>query len=234
MMTQSLEEKWIQYQNENRHKLIIVDTFDKNKIKYIGGVDVSFDKKNNNKACGYLTIVKYKTNEIVYEDYELETLTIPYISGFLGFREVPVYNILLNRLKKNNPEFYPDIILVDGFGILHHREFGSASYLGYLLDIATIGVGKTLLHIDGLTESEIKKNFRQLCHDTGDYIELIGETGKQYGAAYKSNNEVSNPIYISIGHKISLETAIEVIKNSTKFKLPEVIRNSNMKSKLYF
>lgn len=144
----------ITYQKENSKKIITYDTFDKNKIKYIGGVDISFEK-GTNKVCGYITIVKYDTNNIVYEDHYITTLKIPYISGLLGFREIPIYKILLEKLKQIKPELYPDIILVDGFGILHYNKFGSASHLGYDLNICTIGIGKTLLNIYGLNELEI-------------------------------------------------------------------------------
>lgn len=159
-------------------------------------------------------------------------MTIPYISGYLGFREIPHYKKLLDKIV--DKEFYPQVLLVDGSGILHQREFGSASHLGFEKDIPTIGVAKTLLTHDGFTEREIKKQFRENCNKKGDYIELKGDTGMIWGLALQSSEQVERPIYVTIGHKISLETAKNIVLKSCIYKTLEPIRNSDIKSKLYF
>jgi len=224
--------KWEVYQLSNKDKIIKRDIIKEEDIKYVGGLDISFDKKDENNACAYLTIYDITTNKIVYEDYYLCKMTIPYISGYLGFREIPHYKKLLDRIVDN--EFYPQILLVDGSGILHKSEFGSASHLGYVVDIPTIGVAKTLLSHDGLREREIKQKFREKCNRKGDYIELKGDSGALWGLALQSCKIVERPIYITIGHKISLETAKNIVLKSCVYKNPEPIRNSDIKSKLYF
>jgi endonuclease V len=132
---------WEEFQNNMKKEVITKDSSEDffNKIKYIGGVDISFDKNDPNKCCVYLIVLDFKNLSVVYEDYKNETLTIPYISGFLGFREVSHYKDFITKLKQSKPELLPDIILVDGFGTLHQREYGSASHLGVECDIATIG-----------------------------------------------------------------------------------------------
>jgi endonuclease V len=230
-INKDLKLKWLNYQNKNSKKIIKNDCINLNNIKYIGGFDISFSKINNQKACVYLTIIDFKTNEIVYEDYLLCEMDIEYISGFLGFREIPHYSKLFKKLIDNNIKYYPDIILFDGYGILHQRNFGLASHFGYEFNIPTIGVAKSLLFIDGLDNSIID-DFLIKCKNKGDYIELIGKTTNNiYGVAVKSSNNSKNPIYISIGHKISLKTAIEIILKTCKYKIPEPIRNSDIKSK---
>lgn len=226
-------DEWKKYQTESSKYIIEEDKFDIDHIKYVAGLDISFDKKNPNRSCAYITIQNYSSKEIVYEDHEITLLDIPYVSGFLGFREIPVYKILFDRLKKNNIKYMPDIIFVDGFGILHPRGFGSASHLGLELDIPTIGVGKTLLSIDGFDEYEIKNKFKKMCVKKGDFVNIIGTTGKIYGAALKSSYSI-NPIYVSVGHKISLASALQIVNNLCMYKNPEPIRNSDIKSKLYF
>ena len=228
-----MEETWIKYQEENSKNIIKEDTLEYDKIKYIGGLDISFKKEDPDQACAYLTVYDIIENKIVYEDHKLLTLTLPYVSGLLGFRELPVYKDLIETIKKDKPEFFPHVVMVDGFGIFHHRNFGSASHLGYDLDIPTIGVGKTLLCIDGLDKGIVKDEFNKKCKVKGDYIELVGETGKIYGVALKGSDNTNNPIYVSIGHKISLESCIKLVNKCCNYRVPEPIRNSDIKSKLF-
>ncbi len=237
------KKEWIEYQNLNAPKIITTCTFDSDTVRFIGGLDISFNKNDDSKACGYLTIWDCVDKKIVWEDWITTILDIPYVSGFLGFREIDVYKKLINNVKLNinanlniNPKltnFYPQVLFVDGNGILHHREFGSACQIGLELDIPTVGIAKTLLYHDGLDEFVIKKQFRSCCNSQGDWINLIGKTGKIYGRALKTSNDASNPIYISIGHKISLNIATELVIKTCIHKIPEPIRNSDIKSKLH-
>lgn len=225
---QMTTQEWEQYQIDLSSKLIDYDNFGEYPVKYVGGLDISFDKTNNRNGCAYLTVMNYQTKEIVYERYDICEMDIPYVSGFLGFREIPQYKRLIDKIR--GKEFFPDVFLVDGFGILHHRMCGSATQLGIELDIATIGVGKTLLCHDGLSEYAIKPHFRNVCTKKGDYVELRGNSGKIWGAAVMPTDKSSNPIYVTIGHKISLSTAIEIVNNMCVYKIPEPIRNSDIKS----
>jgi deoxyinosine 3'endonuclease (endonuclease V) len=222
-------QQWTYYQNENAKNIIKTDTFNIDDVLYIAGLDISFDTVDNNKGCAYITIYDVIRKKIVYEDYNLCILSIHYMSGFLGFREVPEYLKLLTKLKETKPEFYPHVLQVDGGGILHHRGFGSASHLGFVTGLASIGVAKTLLHIDGLNQKECKVQSKIECKQIGDYIHLIGKSGKLYGVALKSSS-ADNPIYVSIGHNISLKSAIKLTLQTCQYRLPEPIRNSDIKS----
>ena len=227
-------DQWELYQINNSKKIITRDTFDISAVRYIAGLDISFHKKDDSIACAYITIYDVIDKQIVYEDYKMCSFTVPYVSGFLGFREVPEYIELLNKLKLNNPKYYPDVLMIDGFGILHYRGFGSASQIGFDVDVPCIGVAKTLLMIDNLDEREIKIKFRNQCKKVGEFIELIGSTRQVYGAALRTSLQVENPIYVSIGHKISLESAIKLVNDVSIYRIPEPLRNSDIKSKLYF
>ncbi len=230
-MSNSLINEWEKYQTENCQNIIRHDVLEPNNIRYVGGLDISFDKINNSLACAFLTIFDLQINKIIYEDYKLCVMKIPYISGFLGFREIPHYKYLLNKIK--DKDFYPHVLFIDGFGILHQREFGSASHIGLELDIPTVGIAKTLLEHDGLFERNVKKDFRNNCIKKGDYVSLTGISGTIWGVALKSSDTVLNPIYVSIGHKISLETATQLVLKTCLYKNPEPIRNSDIKSKIY-
>lgn len=224
-------ENWHDYQIKNNQHIIKTDILDANNIRYIGGLDISFDKKNDTLACAYLTLFDLQMNQIIYEDYQLCNMDIPYISGFLGFREIPHYKALLNKIK--DEDFYPHVLFIDGFGILHPREFGSASHIGFDLDIPSIGIAKNMLEHDGLSENKVKVKFKTECSKKGDYIDLIGNSGRIWGIALKSCDNAVNPIYVTIGHKISIETARKLVIKTCLFKNPEPIRNSDIKSKVY-
>ena len=230
------KKEWIEFQNINSQKVITNCTFITDSIRYIGGLDISFDKNDDSRACGFLSVWDCEEEKIVWEDHIVSVLTIPYVSGFLGFREIDIYKELLNRLalnKSTSNQYYPQVLFVDGNGILHHRGFGSASHIGLELDIPTIGIAKTLLFHDGLDEFVVKSKFRSQCLTKGDYIDLIGKTGKNYGIGLKTSDDSINPIYVSIGHKISIDISRELVIKTCVYKNPEPIRNSDSKSKLY-
>jgi len=219
-----------------RAQILSQDDRDFSTIRWVAGVDISFDPKDSDHACAYISI--YEAHKPlgppVYEDHILDKVKVPYESGFLGFREVPFYLTLFERLQKVAPQYWPDVVFVDGFGILHPRGCGSASHLGLKLGLPTVGIAKTLLCHDGLHEDAIKRRFRKQCQSPGSFVPLVGKSGQTYGGAYKSTNETQNPIYISVGHKVSLITAIAMIGPFCQYRIPEPIRNSDIKSKLYF
>ena len=64
-------------------------------LKYVGGVDISFSKKDPSLACGTLVVLDFHTLQVVYEDFSVVTLNVPYVPGFLAFREVLVLFVLL-------------------------------------------------------------------------------------------------------------------------------------------
>jgi endonuclease V len=193
-------------------------------------------------AVASLVVLKGPTLEVVYEDYQMVQLTQPYITGFLAFREVDHLVVLMNRLRTNNPEFVPHVVLVDGNGILHPRGFGIASHLGVLAQIPTIGVAKNLLAFDGMDPGRIKqlaqddrdknKNNAMDDQDALDYTALIGDSGQVWGAALVLPNQAKS-IYVSIGHCVSLETAIQIVRSCQTVRIPEPIRQADLRSRAY-
>lgn len=169
-------------------------------------------------------VFEYPSMKVLYEDYEKETADYPYIPGFLAFKEVPVYSILFQRLREKTPLLWPQVLLVDGNGILHTRGFGCASHIGVLTDIPSIGVGKKVFAVDGLTQLGVKALCDISLLKGGDQIPLIGDSGKEWGVALRSTNESKNPIIISIGHRVSSETAVKVVKACVRdCRIPEPV-----------
>ena len=139
----------------------------------------------------------------------------PYIPGLLSFREVPPLIECFRQLKSQ-----PDLILCDGHGFAHPRGFGLACHLGILFDVPSIGVAKRIL----VGEHEPVPQTR------GAWTLLVQE-GEIIGAALRSRPN-TKPIYVSIGHRISLGTAIElVMKCITRYRLPETTRWAHRLSK---
>lgn len=208
-------------------------TDDEKKRFYIAGVDISFVKGDDVNACAALVVLSFPKLKIVYEDYKMIELREPYIPGFLGFREVPFICHMFDYLRNTNPHLLPQVIMVDGNGTLHPREFGSACHLGVSEGIACIGVAKKLFQVDGLEKDENHQKKIEGLLSGGDTFPLQGNSGKILGMALRSCNSTKNPIYVSQGHKISLESAVTLVHRCCKHRVPEPVRLADINSREY-
>ena len=161
---EQVRQQWEDEQNRLKQQLEETDRFDwtidrenieNSTLTRVAAVDISYSKTDSQKAVAAIIIFEFPSMQILYEDFEKETADYPYIPGFLAFKEIPVYTILFNRLRQNAPELYPELLLVDGNGILHTRNFGCASHVGVLFDVPTVGVGKTVFYIDGIRKEDV-------------------------------------------------------------------------------
>ena len=197
--------KIIELQNEFSKKVITHDYLNNNNIRNVCGIDVSY--KDLNAFCSAV-IVNKNTLEVIEIVNEKSTVNHPYIPGlFMLIEGKPLLRII--RLLKN--QF--DVLIIDGHGILHPRKCGLASYVGITIDKPTIGVAKNLLCGSILENSYIEFNKT-----------ILG---------YRLKNK--KDIYISVGHKISLETAIDIVKQLIKksYFIPEPLRIADINSKKY-
>jgi deoxyribonuclease V len=134
--------------------------------------------------------------------------TFPYIPGLLSFRELPAILQALSKLS-----LPPDILLCDGQGRAHPRRFGLACHLGVYTGIPAVGVAKTRLI----------GSHAEVPNEKGGWVPLI-DKGETVGAVVRTRYDVK-PLYISIGHKISLPRAIELVLGcTTRYRLPETTR----------
>ncbi|MDH6100518.1 deoxyribonuclease V [Anabaenopsis sp. FSS-46] len=176
-------------------------------VKYVAGVDMGFEC-NGNISRAAVAVLSFPDLQVVETALAQRPTSFPYIPGFLSFREIPA---ILDAIEKI--QITPDIILCDGQGIAHPRRFGIACHLGVILDIPTIGVAKSLL---------IGKH-DQLSDTKGSWQPLIHK-GETIGAVLRTRQGVK-PVYVSIGHQVSLTTAIEYVLSCTpKYRLPETTR----------
>ncbi|XP_047401173.1 endonuclease V isoform X9 [Sciurus carolinensis] len=192
----------------------------------VGGVDVSFVKGDSVRACASLVVLSFPELEVVYEESQMVNLTAPYVAGFLAFREVPFLVDLVRRLQEKEPGLMPQVLLVDGNGVLHHRGFGVACHLGVLTELPCVGVAKKLLQVDGLENNALHKEKIRLLQAGGDTFPLTGGSGTVLGMALKSHSRSTKPLYISVGHRISLEVAVRLAQRCCRFRIPEPVRQS--------
>lgn len=161
-----------------------------NQPRFIAGVDISASKSTA-LARAAVVVVKYPELEIIETETAEDKLTFPYIPGFLSFREAPLILAAYQKLSTS-----PDLILVDGHGIAHPRRLGLASHLGLLLDVPTIGCAKSRLCGSHQTPAD----------EAGAYTELT-DNGEIIGAVLRTKSG-AKPIYVSIGHRVDLPTAV--------------------------
>ncbi|KAM9046002.1 endonuclease V isoform 7-T7 [Megaptera novaeangliae] len=130
---------------------------------------------------------------------------------------------------------YPEleVLFVDGNGVLHHRGFGVACHLGVLTDLPCIGVAKKLLQVDGLENNALHKEKIRLLKAGGDSFPLMGGSGTVLGMALKSHDHSTKPLYVSVGHKMSLEAAVRLTHGCCKFRIPEPVRQADIRSRDY-
>ena len=203
-------------------------------IRIVGGVDISFVKGDAHAACASLVVLKFPRcdeADLVYEEYRMVQLTQPYISGFLAFREADFLVDLLETLRAKRPELFPDIVFVDGNGRLHPQGCGLACHIGVRANVPTIGIGKTFLHVDGLELANIKADFLEQCQEAKSHLLLRGKSGTVWGAAVAAVAGLKKPIYVSIGHLVTLETALQIVFKCSRYRQPQPIRYADHKSR---
>jgi deoxyribonuclease V len=169
----------------------------------VAGVDVTY---HMDRAFSAVVVMHYETLELVESATAMSIVEIPYISSFLAFRELRPMMQAVGKLREK-----PDVFLVDAHGIAHPERCGCASHFGVVLDVPTIGVGKSLL-IGEVSDFD----------DKG--VGYIKDREEIVGAAMVSKAGCK-PIVISIGHKVSLNSAIEIVGKTTRNnRIPEPLR----------
>lgn len=176
-------------------------------IAVVAGADVAFAGEEAVAAIVTLAFPALTLREVVATR---RPVTFPYMPGFLTFREGPTLEAAFRRLRRR-----PDLILFDGHGLAHPARFGLACHLGLLWDAPAIGCAKSLLAGEVATAAlELRRGARRLIRADGEVV----------GAALRTADGV-RPIYVSIGHRISLPTALRLaLRCSRGTRVPEPIR----------
>lgn len=205
-----LYENLVRTQQELRKKLILEDKLPE-EIKLIGGVD-QHCHEDVLRSC--IVVLNYPELDVVEQRSAELSCPMPYVPGFLAFRELPTIIEAYTKL-----ETKPDVLLIDGHGIAHPQRFGLASHVGVILDVPTIGVAKKRL----IGEYYPPKN-------EGDFT-LLRDGEEIIGAVYLSKSGC-RPIFISPGHRVSLYTSMRIVEACIKEKkLPEPLQLAHICSR---
>jgi deoxyribonuclease V len=188
-------------------------------VHFVAGADVAFPERTRGWTGGVaraaVIVLSYPEFEIVEQHVTETPVAFPYVPGLLSFREVPALSLVLERLKSK-----PDLLLADGHGVAHPRRFGFASHLGLLAGIPTIGCAKSILCGGAGVPGD----------ERGSTADLI-DKGERVAIVLRTKTRV-RPVYVSVGHNISLEAAADwVLRLAPTHRLPEPIRLADRLSK---
>lgn len=203
-------------------------------LRRVAGIDLSF-VPGEDLAYVAIAILSFPDLRLVHLECDAVQIDLPYVPGYLAFREIPAIKTLARGLsEKVAKEDWPQAFLVDGNGQMHPRGAGIASHLGVLMDWPTIGCSKSFFKMDGLTYAIIDETVTKRLLERTDSQPtepIIGQSGKDYGVAMLNGKRTKNPIFISVGHRISLQTAIAVVKACSHHRVPEPIRMADKLSR---
>lgn len=206
-------------QNTLKEGISLINSFDKDNIRLVAGVDLAYWEENNIQygvCC--IVVIDYNSKEVIETVSSYGEIKVPYIPGFLGFRELPLVIDACNKLEK-----YPDIFIFDGNGYLHYNHMGIATHASFFINKPTIGVAKSYLKINSV-DFDMPKN------ENGEFVE-INIDGEVYGRALRTKKDVK-PIFVSCGNNIDIETCTKVVLDliNKESRLPIPVRLADLET----
>jgi deoxyinosine 3'endonuclease (endonuclease V) len=235
MASTSLRDEWVAEQERLAKLCLTSDHIDwcvhgkfVHGLRYVAGVDVSFfpDKIH---AVAAVVVLSYPDMKVVYERCATFRLTVPYMVGFLAFREVPALKAMLEKVPG---KYKPQVVLVDGNGVFHPRRCGSATHLGIVTDMPTIGVAKDVLKVDDVGV-RVASQIASKLQEASDWAPLTrdGDVNGEPLAMLLRPNFGKKTLVVSAGHRVSLNTAVVLTASLCKSTIPEPIRQADLRSR---
>lgn len=189
-------------------------------ITFCAGVDLAYWKEEEIEygVCSII-VIDYETKMVVEKVCSSGKITVPYIPGYLAFRELP---LIVEAAKKLSKE--PDLFIFDGNGYLHPRHMGIATHASFFFNKPTIGVAKSYFKVDGV-------DFKMPRNEAGSH-EDINVGNEIYGRVLRTHQNIK-PIFISCGNCIDLQTTTEIIISliNDESRLPIPVRLADLETK---
>ncbi len=193
------EQKFLEIQNELKDKIVQQDSPVLSDLHTVAGVDLAYWKQDDGTEAAVCCIVVLdaQTHEVIEKRQYSGRIEVPYVPGFLAFRELPLV-LKTVELLQTKPELY----VFDGNGYLHPRHMGIAAHASFYLDTPTFGVAKTYFRV---AEDAA---YNEPAQEPGCFSEIrVGE--EIYGRALRTHVGVK-PVFVSVGNHISLDTACRI------------------------
>ncbi|MBR1383017.1 MAG: endonuclease V [Ruminococcus sp.] len=189
------EAEYTAIQNELQKGIVLSDSFALSAVKTVAGVDLAYWQKDGEEyAVCCIVVIDADTREVIEKKHFSGKIEVPYMPGFLAFRELPLVLETAKLLGKS-----PDIFVFDGNGYLHSRHMGIATHASFYLNKPTVGIAKTYFRVDKQTDYTEPEN------EVGSYTDIV-IGGEVYGRALRTHKDVK-PVFVSVGNHISLDTA---------------------------
>jgi len=185
-------------------------------VNFVAGADSGYEQKEQ-KIGAVIVVMKLPEFEVVEVTKAVRRVTMPYIPGFLAFREGPVFFEAFRKLKHQ-----PDVTLLDGNGIAHPRRMGLASYVGVVLDVPTIGCAKKPFF-----------PFAFPAERRGAFTHFKNKNKEKVGFCLRTRPGVK-PVFVSPGHRVDFWLARKIVLDCAKFRIPEPIREAHRLSQELF
>lgn len=195
MKISELQDDLRKIQNALQEKISCTDAFDSSAIELVAGVDLAYWKhKEKEYAVCCIVVIDLATHAVIEKKHDSGKIEVPYMPGFLAFRELPLILKTAELLETS-----PDIFMFDGNGYLHPRHMGIATHASFYLNKPTVGIAKTYFRVNENADYTEPEN------EAGSYTDIVID-GEVYGRALRTHKDVK-PVFISIGNYISLDTA---------------------------
>jgi len=185
-------------------------------VSLVAGADFSYDKKEE-KIAAAVVVMKLPELEMVETAEAVMKIGLPYIPGFLSFREAPSFFEAFRKIRCR-----PDVTLLDGNGIAHPRRMGLASHAGVILDIPTIGCAKTPFF-----------PFRPPPAGRGAFTHFKNHAQEKVGFCLRTRTGV-RPVFVSPGHRVDFSVSRKIVLECCLFRIPEPIRQAHLLSRRIF
>ena len=190
-----MQEEFLKQQNELRDRIELVDKFEIKDVKRVAGIDLAYWKNDDEEyAVCCVVIIDADTHKVIEKKHCNGKIEVPYMPGFLAFRELPLILKTVALLETS-----PDIYVFDGNGYLHPRHMGIATHASFYLNKPTFGVAKSYYRVDKQTDYVEPEN------EAGNFTDIVID-GEVYGRTLRTHKDV-RPIFVSVGNYISLDTA---------------------------
>jgi deoxyinosine 3'endonuclease (endonuclease V) len=196
-------------------------------VQFVAGCDLTVE---GDLMVGCFVVVDVlNESKSIYEKCSIVEVDVPYIPGLLCFREGPVVLDCLRGFRVEFPDVRIDVLLVDGCGEWHPRGFGLACYVGLECGIPTIGVSKSFLNTQsGHTRKQVQVDAQAACPGLGDVMmlhhEIDGGIEIDCAVMRTTTSVPFKPIFVSVGHLVCIESAIQIVRQLCRFREPEPLR----------